>query len=98
MRLRAFVSSFALAGASVALVAPVAHADGCTGQGYGYTNSTYSVSYSPGCNTQARIDRYYGGVVHQYYGSWGSTSYVYNANGYNAGNYFRLGPSAWMRI
>lgn len=96
MRTRSIIISLVLAASSLALVAPAAQADSCTGYAHAYTNDTYSYSTYAGCLTQARIDRYYSGSVHSYYGSWDYSSHAYSASGYNAGNAWRLGGSGWM--
>ncbi len=99
MRKRTIVASLALAASSLLLAAPAAQASGCSGQAWKSTNWTQSTSYSAGCNSQARIDRYYSSSVHPYYGYWepvGYYSFIGNSTGTNAGNGWRIGPSAWI--
>ena len=65
MHYRALVTSLALAAASVVLAASSAQADSCMVD-YGKTQTeTYSHAYPVNCSwLQARIDRYYNGVVY----------------------------------
>lgn len=99
MHYRALVTSLALAAASVVLAASSAQADSCMVD-YGKTQTeTYSHAYPVNCSwSQARIDRYYNGVVYSYLGSRataGNWSDIINSTGTNAGNAYRYGGSGW---
>jgi hypothetical protein len=88
-------------GAQPASAAPV-----CYFAGTAFDNSTYAYGVDPaGPNyacprNQARIDRYYAGVVRIYTGPIASTSNTgTHSEGYNAGNGIRGGDaalSAWL--
>ena len=87
-------------GGAWTLGAPSASADSCAAYASANKGDTYTHSSSSyeGCNTQARIDRYSSGTVYTHLGSWGSNSWAYGYEGYNAGNAYRIGTGGWVWI
>lgn len=76
-------------------VAPAA----CSATGYAYATGTVATEYTAGCNVRARIDRYITTYPTQFLGPWDTLySDVWSSSGVNAGNYYRFGPSGWIRI
>lgn len=94
-----------LAGSAIGLQATAASAAGCTAsaaKSQVETDVETGGSHGTCALVQARIDRYYASVIYIHLGpSSSSDSYVYAAEGVNAGNLWRGQPSggswsAWL--